>query len=272
MSSDRKSDISNFLFIRGETPVQELAKEFGISFATIRRDLTEMERAGLVERSHGTARIATSARDEVGFEVRENANLGAKRALATAVYPTIRPRSTIFLDAGTTVLQLARRIKLMRIPVTVFTNGLVVAQELSDVPEVTLCLLGGRLRAENMSVVGPLANAMLEGLWFDQLFLGASAISDDGWITSYDADEARVNAKMVSRAHEVNLLVDHSKLGQRATYAVFQLSGDEKLVTDRPLPALLERHANDVGLHVTIAGEQGTSDVEASTKMDSSVG
>lgn len=253
MATDRKADIRNYLFAHGQTAVQDLAQAVGTSLATIRRDLTEMERAGLVERLHGAARIASGARGEVDFAVRENTNLAAKRALAMAVYPSIKPGSTIFLDAGTTVLQLARQIKLMRLPVTVFTNGLVVAQELADVPEVTLCILGGRLREENMSVVGPLAMAMLEGLWFDQLFLGASAISDDGWVTSHDPEEASINAKMVSRAQDVKLLLDHSKLGQRATYTVFRLSGDETLVTDRALPVPLGRYAAGLGLDVVVA-------------------
>jgi DNA-binding Lrp family transcriptional regulator len=168
MLTDRASDIRTYLFENGQTAVVRLAEVLGTSLATMRRDLTEMEQAGLVERLHGAARIAQAALHEVGFKARENTNLAAKRAVALAACPLIRPGSTILLDAGTTVLQLARHIRLTRLPVTVFTNGLAVAQELADVPEVTLCLLGGRLRAENLSMIGPLADAMLRGLWFDQ--------------------------------------------------------------------------------------------------------
>jgi DeoR family transcriptional regulator, aga operon transcriptional repressor len=253
MLTDRASDIRTYLFENGQTPVVRLAEVLGTSLATMRRDLTEMEQAGLVERLHGAARIAQAALHEVGFKARENTNLAAKRAVALAACPLIRPGSTILLDAGTTVLQLARHIRLTRLPVTVFTNGLAVAQELADVPEVTLCLLGGRLRAENLSMIGPLADAMLRGLWFDQLFLGASAISADGWITSYDAEEAQANASMVARSAQVIILADHAKFGPRATYSVIRMSGGERLITDRAPPADFMRFGDQVGLQLTLA-------------------
>ena len=253
MAADRASTIRAYLFRHGQTSVQHLADAVGSSIATIRRDLTGMEQAGMVERLHGAARIATGTLREVGFKTREAANLPAKRAIALAAFAMIRPGSAVMLDAGTTVLQLARQIRLTGLPLRVFTNGIAVAEELVDLPEVTLCLLGGRVRAENLSMTGPLADAMLQGLWFDQLFLGASAISDDGWITSHDADEARVNASMMARSAQTVLLSDASKFGQRATHAVERLSGAEHLVTDQAPPAAFATYAEAVGLAVTIA-------------------
>ena len=253
MAQDRPGAIRAYLFNHGQTSVLRLAAAVGTSVATLRRDLTEMESAGLVERLHGAARLATGTLHEVGFKTREATNLSAKRAIALAAFALIRPDSTLMLDAGTTVLQLARQIRLTRLAVRVFTNSLAVAQELVDLPTVTLCLLGGRVRAENLSITGPMADAMLQGLWFDQLFLGASAIADDGWITSHDADEARLNAVMVARSAQTILLADHSKFSQRATFAVQQLRGNERVVTDRTLPPDLARYADDVGLSVTFA-------------------
>ena len=254
MAADRASIIRAHLFQHGQTSVSQLAEAVGTSIATIRRDLTEMEQVGLVERLHGAARIAIGAFREVGFKTREAANLPAKRAIAFAAFATIRPSSTLLLDAGTTVLQLARQIRLAGMKLQVFTNGIAVAEELVGLPEVTLCLLGGRVRAENLSMTGPLADAMLQGLWVDQLFLGASAISDDGWITSHDVDEARLNAAMMARAAQTTVLADASKFGQRATFAVQRLTGDERLVTDSALLPAFARYADDVGLAVTFAG------------------
>lgn len=253
MAADRASIIRAYLFQHGQTSVQHLANAVGSSIATIRRDLTEMEQAGVVERLHGAARIATGTLREVGFKTREAANLPAKRAIAVAAFAMIRPGSAVMLDAGTTVLQLARHIRLTAMPLRVFTNGIAVAQELVDVPQVTLCLLGGKVRAENLSMTGPLADAMLQGLWFDQLFLGASAISDDGWITSHDADEARVNASMMARSAMTVVLADASKFGQRATHAVERLTSDERLVTDLAVSEPFSGFADAVGLTVDIA-------------------
>lgn len=235
--TSRAADISAYLFRHGATPVATLAQVLGASLATIRRDLTEMEAAGRIQRLHGAAELASAARSEAGFKAREGLNLAAKRAIALTAYRQIRPGSTLLLDAGTTVLQLARQIRVAPLPLTIVTNGLPVAQELADVPQVRLCLLGGHLRPGHLSVVGPLAEQMLGGLWVDQAFLGASAIALDGTISSFDADEVRLNACMSARAGQVMVLADHSKLGCRATFSVLALTPAETLITDQPLPA-----------------------------------
>ena len=233
---ERQAQISDFLFEHGQTSVHQLADKVGISLATLRRDLVEMEQNGQVQRLHGAARLASSASAEVAFSQRENTNLPAKRAIAISAQRRIRPGSVIFLDAGTTVLQLARRIRMSPMPLTVFTNGLVVAQELISVPGVEVNLLGGRVRVENMSVAGAVAEGFLEKLWFDQLFLGASALDANFSVSSFDADEARLNATMINRAAQVWVLADRSKFEQRATYAVCDLQPHHNLITDLSSP------------------------------------
>lgn len=207
----------------------------GASVATVRRDLQALEAEGVIIRDHGGARIADRIGTEVAFEQREQENLGAKRAIAEAAYAMIAPNSAIFLDAGTTVYQLARRLRLDPIPVAVFSNCIPIAQELLNVTEISVTLLGGRLRPENASMVGHLAENALDELWFDQLFLGGGAVADDGSIYSLDADEARINAKMISRASQTHLLVDSSKFGQRQTYRVAALGEAIHVVTDSGL-------------------------------------
>lgn len=253
MINERQARIRDILFDRGELSVNELTSKLGASLATVRRDLKELEEAGIVVRMHGSARIAAEAQAEVAFSAREQQNLEAKRALASAAAEHVREGSTIFLDAGTTILQLARKIKHAKFPITIFTNGMIVAQELADAEHVTLCVLGGRMRAQNMSMVGPLAEAMLESLYFDQLFLGASAISEDGWITSYDADESRANLQMSNRARQTFVLADASKFADRATYSVLRLSDEMNLITNTQPHAAFTRYAQDANVTVTIA-------------------
>lgn len=254
MINERQTRIRDVLFERGELPVHDLAEHLGASLATVRRDLKELEEVGIIVRMHGSARIASEARAEVAFGAREQQNLAAKRAIASAAEGHVRENTTIFLDAGTTILQLARKLKLKRMPITVFTNGLIVAQELAGIENITVCLLGGRLREQNMSVVGPLAQAMLENVYFDQLFLGASAISDDGWISSHDADEARANFKMAERARQTFVLCDASKIGEHATYSVLRLSERQHLITNARPNDPFCRHVTDSGTEMTIAG------------------
>ena len=108
MKDDRASAIRQHLYSAGHSSIQEIADAVGASPATIRRDLVALEMEGAITRTHGGARIAESAGVEVAFAARESHNLAAKRLIADAAFETIAPHSTVFLDAGTTVLQVAR--------------------------------------------------------------------------------------------------------------------------------------------------------------------
>lgn len=252
MIKDRQSKIRDHLFQGGETAVQELATSVGVSLATLRRDLKELEDAGVVERLHGSARISRGGRREAAFDQRESSNLLAKRAIADRAFQQVDDGCFVFLDAGTTVLQLARKIVLSDISLNVVTNGLAIARELAPARNVSVTVLGGRLRRENMSTTGPLAGAMLGGLWFDRVFLGASAISHDGWLTSYDAEEASLNAQMATRTDAISILADHSKLGHRAAYAVLRLSKGQTFLTDQPPAPEFCEFSDQVGVQLIV--------------------
>jgi len=236
VKNDRYSAIRQHLYSSGYSSIQEISDAVKASPATIRRDLLILEKQGFISRTHGGAQIAAEAGSEVAFAVREQHNLAAKREIAEAAFKRLKPHNAIFLDAGTTVLQLARRLRLNPLPLSVFTNCVTVAQLLMDVSELKITLLGGRLRPENASMVGTLAEASLERLRFDQLFIGAGAIAEDNCVYTQDEEEARLNEKMLSRAATATLLVDSSKFGQRATYKVARLNGDIAVITDSALP------------------------------------
>ncbi|MCB8881532.1 hypothetical protein ACELLULO517_14875 [Acidisoma cellulosilytica] len=133
--------------------------------------------------------------------------------------------------------QLARRLRVQPQRITVVTNGLTIAQELSALSDIRVIMIGGDLRAENMSLVGPQAEAMLAGIWCDQLFLGAGAIAEDGAIYSRDDREASLNALMLKRAAHRVLLADSSKFGLRTTYRVSSIAELDVIVTDAGMPA-----------------------------------
>jgi DeoR/GlpR family transcriptional regulator of sugar metabolism len=116
-----------------------------------------------------------------------------------------------------------------------------VAQEFLNVPNLEVVLLGGQLRSENASLVGPQAEAMIETIWFDQLFLGASAISPDGAIYSVDSAEASLNRRMLDRSADRFVLADSSKFGTMATYKVAPLN-TAKVITDSALPRIGARN------------------------------
>lgn len=242
MRSERLNEIRRLLLARGFAGVAEIVEATGASLATTRRDLDVLERQGVVARVHGGAKLAEATTVETAFETREGDNLAAKRAIAQAALPLVSGHATHLFDAGTTLLQLARALCIAPVPCTVYTNGLPVAQALLGAPGVALGMLGGRLRGENLSIIGPAAESMLDGLWFDTLFLGAGAVAPDGRIYGVDEIEARLNARMIGRAARVVLLADASKFGRMATYLIAALDSRFTVVSDSTLgPAWWER-------------------------------
>ena len=253
MKLDRAAAIRLHLYSKGYSSVGELAEAVGASEPTVRRDLMLMEETGAVIRSHGGARIAEASGAEVAFEIREQISLAAKRAIGDAAFAMLRPDMSIFLDAGTTVLQVARMLRLHPIALRVFTNCLPVAQLLLPVAGLTVTLLGGTLRPQNASMVGSLAEAALKGLWFDQLFLGVGAIAGAGEIYSSDEQEARINRLMLERTDHAIVMADAAKFGMRLTYRVASLAPPMQVITDARLDKRWQGQVGDLGCRLTLA-------------------
>ena len=253
MKLDRVTAIRRHLFEKGYQSVGEIAGALGVSEPTVRRDLMDLEAAGVILRSHGGARIAEGSGAEVAFEAREGIALAQKRAIGAAAYQMLRPGTSVFLDAGTTVLQLARRLRLNPLPLHVFSNCLAVAQVLMPVPQVAVTLLGGHLRAQNASMVGAMAEDALEHLWFDQLFLGVGAVAEDGDITSADEQEARLNSRMLRRTDHPVILADADKFGPRLTWKVVRIGGGARVISETRLAEGWRARLADWGCALTLA-------------------
>lgn len=252
MKDDRLSHIRQHLYRYGHSPIQVIADAVGASLATVRRDLLALEAEGVIVKTHGGARIADAVGVELAFELREQRNITAKRSIGTSAFERITPRSTVFLDAGTTVLQVARRLRIDPMPLSVFTNCLTVAQLLIDVRDLRITLIGGYLRPENASMVGSLAEEALERLRFDYLFLGAGAVADDCCIYSLDEQEARLNEKMLARSTHKTLLIDSSKFSRHLTYRVASLTEDIQIITDDGLDKTWVTRLREKGCDTTI--------------------
>ncbi|MGZ9810212.1 DeoR/GlpR family DNA-binding transcription regulator [Pseudoroseicyclus sp. H15] len=253
MKLERASSIRQLLFAKGQMTIAEIAEAVNASEPTVRRDLIELEAKGLIERSHGSARIAEETGAEIGFEMRERIRLEEKRAISEAAYQRLRPRTSVFLDAGTTVLQLARLIRLSPMPLKIFTNCLPVAQVLMATDDVELTLIGGAMRAENASMVGPLAEAMVGRLHFDQVFLGMGALGSDGCIYTAHPQEAQLNALTLERSEQAVILADASKFGSYLTHFVAEMSSGMALISDTGLDAEWQERLVSIGVATELA-------------------
>ena len=220
---------------RGERVVRvdDLVRRLGVSTATVRRDLEELERSGEIRRVHGGAVSVESRLEEPLFDDKAGLAAREKQRIAEAAAAMVKPGETIYLDGGSTIVAMARLLR-DRSNVTVATNSLRAAIELAGAGP-RLILIGGELRRLSQTVVGPLTRRLLEDLQFDRAFMGTLGFTLDG-LTTTDPGEAYTKELVMRRAREVILLADSSKAGK----VLFARSGGlervQTIVTDRGLP------------------------------------
>lgn len=230
--------------------VDELTATLGVSAATVRRDLEELERLGELRRVHGGAVNLGDRLVEPLFDEKATIHPREKRAIAAVAATCIAPNDTIYLDGGSTVLELARLL-IEREDVTVVTNSLRAAYELAGSgPRVIL--VGGELRRLSQTFVGPLTRLMLEGLHLRKAFMGTIGLTPDGPTTT-DPNEAYTKALVSDRADEVYLLADSSKLGKVALARAGSLARISTLITDRGADAAMLDALRERGLAVVLA-------------------
>ena len=254
MLEPRLEQIQKLLFTSGHATVGDLAANTQSSAATVRRDLERLEGLGLVTRTRGGARLAQTSGAEIAFQAREHQEVAFKRAIAASAYKLLRPGSNVLLDAGTTVLQLARLIRRKPMPLTVITNSVPVTQELLGLNQVKLFILGGQLRSENLSSVGVYAEDALRRFWAEQLFLGSNAVHLEHGLSSHDPLEASINAVMLERSETRILLSDSSKFGARAMHCVAPLQSLHRIITDQRLPDHWSNALQSTGVQLETVG------------------
>ncbi len=210
--------------------VEELAHQLKVSPATIRRDLDELESLGEIRRVHGGAISTGSRLEEPLFDDKTSVAAREKRRIAEAALKYVQPNDTVFLDGGSTVLELARLLK-DRSNVTVVTNSLRAAVELSG-RGPRLIMIGGELRRLGQTMVGPLTRFTIHELHVDKAFMGTMGLSLEGGLTTTDPSEAYTKELVMERAREVVLVADSSKVRKISFVRSGRLEKVRILVTD----------------------------------------
>ena len=227
----------------GAVRVADLVEQLDVSEMTVRRDITELDRAGLVRRVHGgaVARDSTGRpTDEPGFAEKSTWATAEKRAIAALAAGTVEPGQSVALSAGSTVHLLAQRIAAdpaLR-PLTVVTNSLPVAQTLHAAAPgagpLDVILTGGS-RTPSDALVGPVADTALTTLRVDRLFLGVHGLDESGLMTPNLA-EAATDRALLRCAAAVTVLADHTKWGVVGLARIAPLEEVDVVVTDAALP------------------------------------
>lgn len=229
-NNERQNAILEVLKENGTAGVKSLAKSLFVSEATIRRDLREMQRLGLVERSHGGAILPETA-DEVSIFVRMNKNAKEKERAATAALKVLPEFKTLFVDSSSTALALAERMDLVF--KTVVTNNLQTAMKLAQKPNVNLILLGGNVQYNTNSSTGSWTARQIRDFSFDLMITSCAAVGrEESFDRSIEQREIKLAAFLRSR--KKILLFDHTKLTATAPYRIASLDEYDFVVTDTP--------------------------------------
>jgi DeoR family transcriptional regulator, aga operon transcriptional repressor len=233
LAEERRRRIAALVREQGRVTVVALASRFGTSQVTIRGDLSMLESAGALVRTHGGALRHCEDLDQP-LDVKQLQHHAEKVRIGQAAAALIRDGETVILDSGTTTAEIARAIRKLELKsINVITNALNVAALLIDVPAVRLIMPGGILRRESNSLSGPMAEGALSNLQADRLYLGADGIDPEVGVMTPHLPEAELNAQMIRIARQVVVVADASKLQRRNVSLIARVEQLHMLITDR---------------------------------------
>lgn len=236
----------------GRVDVNDLARTLSVTPETVRRDLTQMERHGLLRRVHGGAIPV----ERLGFEPavldRESRLTGEKERIAKLALEQVPEDGSIILDAGTTTLRLAELLPTDR-ELTVVTHSLPIAMLLAARPNIALHLLGGTVRPRTLAAVGDWTVRALEEIYADVAFIGTNGLTVAQGLTTPDLSEANVKRTLVRSARRTVVLADHTKVGRSDFVRVAPIEAVHMLVTDSGIDRELKDEITAAGVEVQCA-------------------
>jgi DeoR family transcriptional regulator of aga operon len=234
--------------------VQELSTQMKVSEVTIRKDLKLLEDKSLLFRTHGGASKVNPYTNDKPVAVKERLNAEEKQMIAKTAATMIGENDSIIIGSGTSMLALARAIH-AEVRLTVITSALNVALELSQHSNVEVLQLGGQLRQNSSSVMGPYAEQILADISCGILFLGVDGIDLEVGLTTTSLMEARLNQKMMDAAQITVVLADSSKFGKRGLGKICPIDQVQHIITDSGISPELVSLLEEKGLTVTIAAK-----------------
>jgi len=250
--NERMQQVLQMLETRDSVQVTELAETFSVSEVTIRSDLTELARQGLVARVRGGVRPLDRGNSELGFDFRLGLEVDRKRAVAREAAKLIGDGEAIALDASTTAYYLALELRSKR-ELVVVTNGILIAASLADAPGINVLVTGGMLRLSAMSLVGDLGADLLKATRINKGFLGARGLSLERGLMDLNPDEVRIKKDMATACERVIAIIDGSKWHRSALLTFVPADSVDTIVTDETAPPDQVRAWANAGVEVVIA-------------------
>lgn len=250
LAKERQRKIVEIVNEKSSVRVSELSKEFSVTEETIRRDLEKLEAAQLLQRSHGGAVSIMKDQQELSYTEREIMHAKEKKEIAIEAVKLIDLGDRIVLDASTTAWYMARELPNM--PLTVITNSIKVATELSVKDQVKVISTGGMLLAKSLSYGGPLAEQSLNNYHVDKAFISCKGVSVEKGLSDSNEWQALVKKKMIEIATKTIVLVDSSKFDIQTFMHIANLDQIKEVITDQQISQKQHESLLKHNLKVTI--------------------
>lgn len=249
---ERHQMILESLLTNESMQVSDLSQLLDVSAVTIRKDLTELEHANKLYRSHGKAILINPYINNRSINEKEKLARREKEIIGRYAAKMIDRDDSIIIASGSTVLALARCIKPIH-RLTVISASLQVSQTLGENEDIDIVQLGGTMRPSSLSVVGKMAEQPLSEFSCSKLFLGVDGIDLDFGLTTTDVREAELNQAMMRTAQKTIVLADSSKFRRRGFSKICNITDVDVIVTDSGIPENIAKFLSENGIDVRIA-------------------
>ncbi len=253
LAVERRNQIERLINENGSVLVTELANKFGVTTETIRNDLERLEKKGILRRAYGGATLADESDPEPTVNERTTINYTGKEAIGRKAAELVSDGETIFIDASTSSLHMARYIR-TRQSLTVITNAEKVVEELSSCEHITVICIGGKLKARNMSFVGHITEDIIRKNYnANKVFFSCKGLSEERGLTEQSDGEAEVKRAMIDMSEECIFLCDCKKFDTFGLNTIVRLDKVDAVITDEePSDVWKTKFAND-GVRVIVA-------------------
>ena len=252
MNQERRDQIVKLARENRVVKNRELMERFGISIETVRRDLKYLEKQGLLECVYGGAVLKEATPSGWSFEAVAAMHSVQKEAIAREAAGIVNSGETIFLEEGSTVFAMTRYLKDIA-PLTVITSSLRIAMAMSDIPDCTVILPGGRVMPGTLELTGFQSDENLSIFNIDKAFIGVNGITETHF-TDYTAIDRRyIRRRVIENSDQAIVLADNSKFGVRATVNVASINELDMVITDDGTPECYVKKLEDAGVQVIVA-------------------
>lgn len=249
MKENRMNELVDYVSIKKNVSLENLAEKFNVSIFTIRRDIDELSKRGILIKHYGSVSISDKpVNTPVKFIERNTLNLKEKTKIGEIAAQQVNDGDIIFIDAGTTTMSMCDYLKDKKI--TLITNNIYIILKMYNVANINLFVLGGEVDNRTNSIIGIQAINYLKNYSIDKAFIGTTGISIDHGLTNYTAIEAEIKKICIEISKKSYILVDTSKFDQSSLVKYAKLTDVSAIVSSSALPQPYTEYCQNNGIEI----------------------